>query len=221
MDLLSIEKSVSFDQEIRGHKIMSMEEEKRVRLFTAAMEEFRKGYGKANTDAITRNAGISKGLLFHYFGSKKGLFLFLMRYAIEIVNAEYAKAVVPGGDFIETIWKISLTAVKLNTRMPLILWFMGIGALDMAKENLKTLKDFGSPLERLLRQAGEQADRSLFREDADIPKAVDIMIWTVQGYNARIARYDWRSNNFEPYIEQIERDLRDYLDLFRKLFYKP
>ncbi len=52
---------------------MTVETEKRQRIINAAIDEFMKGYCKANTDIIVNNAGISKGLLFHYFGTKKKL----------------------------------------------------------------------------------------------------------------------------------------------------
>ncbi|ANB57099.1 bacterial regulatory s, tetR family protein [Anoxybacillus sp. B7M1] len=43
-------------------------QEKRALIIKVAIEEFVKnGYEKASTDVITRRAGISKGLLFHYF----------------------------------------------------------------------------------------------------------------------------------------------------------
>lgn len=41
-------------------------------ILKVAIEEFVKnGYEKASTDIITSRAGISKGILFHYFKSKK------------------------------------------------------------------------------------------------------------------------------------------------------
>jgi AcrR family transcriptional regulator len=49
--------------------------EKRERVFGAAAEEFAaNGYGRASMNALVRAAGISKGSLFQYFGTKQGLF---------------------------------------------------------------------------------------------------------------------------------------------------
>ena len=46
---------------------------KRQRILDAAIREFAEhGYDKASTNSIVKEAGIAKGLLFHYFGSKKG-----------------------------------------------------------------------------------------------------------------------------------------------------
>ena len=72
------------EYEIADHKIMTMEEEKRERLIMEALKEFSKGYAYANMDEIVKRAGISKGLLFHYFGTKKGVFLFLLKYTLNI-----------------------------------------------------------------------------------------------------------------------------------------
>ena len=63
-------------EELRKHKIFTMEDTKRDALLTAAMSKFAKnGYKKTTTDEIILEAEISKGLLFHYFGTKKDLYI--------------------------------------------------------------------------------------------------------------------------------------------------
>ena len=48
------------------------QEEKKQKIYQAALEEFvEHGYQNASTNRITQRAGISKGLLFHYFKNKK------------------------------------------------------------------------------------------------------------------------------------------------------
>ncbi|WP_125705010.1 TetR/AcrR family transcriptional regulator [Lacticaseibacillus daqingensis] len=50
--------------------------EKKARILQAAMHEFaHHGYRDAKTDAIANAADVSKGLIFHYFGSKANLYL--------------------------------------------------------------------------------------------------------------------------------------------------
>ena len=46
------------------------------------------GYKHASTDDIVGEAGISKGLLFHYFGSKLGLYSFLYDYSVRFMKLE-------------------------------------------------------------------------------------------------------------------------------------
>jgi AcrR family transcriptional regulator len=66
------------------------DDEKRTRILTAAMSEFAlHGYKSANTNRIVKEAGVSKGLLFHYFGSKRELYLYLLDYALRLLSDEF------------------------------------------------------------------------------------------------------------------------------------
>lgn len=50
----------------------------------SAIEEFgRHGYEAASTNVIVNNAGASKGLLFHYYGNKRKLFLECTYYVLD------------------------------------------------------------------------------------------------------------------------------------------
>ena len=52
-------------------------EEKQQRIINAGIEVFSNHeYKRASTDEIARKAGISKGLLFHYFHNKKSFYLY-------------------------------------------------------------------------------------------------------------------------------------------------
>lgn len=67
-------------------------EEKRQFIINISMEHFiKQGYLKANTIDIARECGIAKGSLFHYFSSKKDLFLYLVELCTKKVIEE-AKA---------------------------------------------------------------------------------------------------------------------------------
>lgn len=69
-----------------NEKFFALPEEKQRRIVNAAMEVFAKNeYKRASTDDIAARAGISKGLLFHYFGSKKELYFYLYRYVEQMV----------------------------------------------------------------------------------------------------------------------------------------
>jgi len=57
------------------------------RILEAALMEFgRFGYSSASMNRLVRNAGISKGALFKYFGTKAGLFEYLYRSILEEVK---------------------------------------------------------------------------------------------------------------------------------------
>ena len=70
-------------------KFLSLPQEKQNRIVEAAMNLFGEvGYKKAYISEIATASGISKALVFHYFGSKKGLYSYLVYYTGKIVMTE-------------------------------------------------------------------------------------------------------------------------------------
>ena len=70
-------------------KFLSLPQEKQNRIVDAAMNLFGEvGYKKAYISEIAAASGISKALVFHYFGSKKGLYSYLVYYTGKIVMTE-------------------------------------------------------------------------------------------------------------------------------------
>jgi len=199
---------------------MTVEDEKRQRIIIAAMQEFMKGYRNANTDKIVKSAGISKGLLFHYFGTKKELFFFLFQYAVEIIGSEYKTAHFESRDFIDNIWQLSLLARKLVIKHPLVYGFLASAFFSFQEVFPGELHSFQNPVEELKQRLLEKADRSLIRDDLDPEKALRIILWTVDGYSAELTRLGRKIVDYEPHYDRIEKELCDYLELLRKALYK-
>lgn len=209
------------EYDINNHKIMSMESEKRDRIIQSAMLEFSKGYSAANTDEITKNAGISKGLLFHYFGSKKGLFLFLMNYAAETVSNEYLKVSVNSRDFLENLWKVSLQAIELTFKYPILYEFLVKGFFSLNEVFPDGLpKDIHNPSEVIMLQIYQNTDISLFRNDIDMEKARNIIIWTMKGFTDKLLVYGSDIENYKVHYDEITKELEEYLKILRKILYK-
>ena len=72
-----------------NEKFFDLQREKQDRIINAALKIFaQNGYKHASTDVIVKEAGISKGLLFHYFSSKSGLYSFLFDYSVKYMLFE-------------------------------------------------------------------------------------------------------------------------------------
>ena len=70
--------------DVLNERFFDLKKEKQDRMINASLKVFSSaGYTHASTDEIVREAGVSKGLLFHYFTSKLGLFTFLYDYAVK------------------------------------------------------------------------------------------------------------------------------------------
>ena len=75
-----------------NEKFFDLKKEKQDRIINGCMKVFAFcGYAHASTDEMVREAHISKGLLFHYFGSKSGLYHFLYDYAVRFVTLEITR----------------------------------------------------------------------------------------------------------------------------------
>jgi len=95
--------------------------EKRERIIAAALGEFAdKGYSGASMNAIAAHAGVAKGSLFDYFGSKSGLFGYIYRMALA-ETTEYlrsARAASRNDEFFTRIEKLMLASLDFVTTHP-------------------------------------------------------------------------------------------------------
>ena len=68
----------------------NLPESKREHILQVCIEEFAlNGYINTSTNTIVKRLGISKGLLFLYFKSKKNLFLYITDYLTELLTIEF------------------------------------------------------------------------------------------------------------------------------------
>jgi len=206
-------------------KFLSLEEEKRERILGAAIAEFAKGFKQASTDNIVRAAGISKGLLFHYFGTKENLYNFIVDYAASVLKGEFFGLVnVKQRDILDSIWQLSLLKQDLSLRYPTIFDFMASVYLDgkdgPAKEKLETLMVTRS---NVMQEVYQNADRSLFRDDIDPEKAISMIHWAMEGYaesKTHEVNMDEDSNSIRENYDMYLAEFREYLDILKKCFYK-
>jgi AcrR family transcriptional regulator len=207
---------------VEEHKIMSLDEDKRNRILNAAMKEFAKGYKNAMTDSIVREAGISKGLLFHYFGTKKELFLFLHEYALDKVLSEFFELInLKQRDILERWRQIVLLKIELVHKYPAIFAFVAAAYLsenDEAAEDLNKRKIAFS--EDVYPKLFHDIDMSLFKDDIDHKKALDLIIYTMEGYANKEAIPDRRLEDYEPEYDRYIKEVDEYISLLRKCLYK-
>ena len=72
-------------------KFFDLKKEKQDKMINGAMQVFAlKGYKLASTDDMVKVAGVSKGLWFHYFVNKAGLYTFVADYCVKYLNMELA-----------------------------------------------------------------------------------------------------------------------------------
>ena len=210
--------------EVNEHKIMTMDEEKRNRILNAAMKEFSKGYKKASTDNMVKEAGISKGLLYHYFGTKKGVLSFLYDYAIQVIMKEFiAKIDLKETDYFERLWNMTLDKLELTYKYPSVFEFITLIYLS-EEEEFKVLKAQLLEIQENQWRIDDEKlfadiDVSLFKEGIDVQKVMDVVRWTLLGYSEQLLKKYPTVKDYQLQYDEILKEIRAYMDFFRKNFY--
>ncbi len=206
-------------------KFMSLEPEKRERIINAALEEFaQKGYKNASTNEIVKKANISKGLLFHYFSSKKSLYMFLFDYALDLfLNEIYSKLNYDKTDIIKRWRQIALLKIELIQKYPRIYDFVLSLAVEVDNEIKQELESrqktiFVDATQRLL----ENVDSSGFKEGLDTKRVSEIIIWVVQGFSNRELEHIKHDPDYKTQLDMnaVVDDFDQYLKLLQNAFYK-
>jgi len=203
-------------------KFMNLAPDKRDRMINAAMKEFRYGYKKASTDAIVKEAGISKGLLYHYFGSKEQLYVFLIRHATELVHSGFYDMMNKGNqDILDVFWQMALLKKDLTDQYPYLYEFASGAHVHRADAPYIEIERIEKEQEDAYEELYTQCDAGLFRADIDYKKAIDIIAYTldslIDGEETKaISEGGWNDAHYEQFLES----LRSYLDIFRVCFYK-
>lgn len=160
-------------------------EDKRDKIIYSAIQEFaNKGYENASTNKIVEAAGISKGILFHYFKNKKGLYIFLIKYTIPLLYDEFFKiAEINEDDIFERLIKWNIVKFNLMEKYPDIFKLLTDAFLDTPSE----VKDELMPILLEYQKFGYDAvfkdiDLSNFKNEFEVKDMLQIISWVFEGY---------------------------------------
>ncbi|MDX1616203.1 MAG: TetR family transcriptional regulator [Candidatus Promineifilaceae bacterium] len=83
-------------------------------ILDAALAAFsREGYERARLQDIARAADVTRGAIYHHFGSKEGLFVALVEDASDLANKALERAFLEGGSVVEIIGNILIYSLSL------------------------------------------------------------------------------------------------------------
>lgn len=184
------------------------------------MKEFSKNsFQNASTNVIAKEAGISKGLLFHYFGTKERLYKFLEFFSIKVVTDEIVnKMDWNQQDIFLRLKEISLIKFKLLEEYPYLTDFSFVVFQDKTADEIMQIEP-GFPLELYSKIYTHNIDFTLFKDNIDQKKAIDIVRWTIEKYGDDF-RGRVKTESIEFDYKQIEEEIYSYIDMLKKCFYK-
>ncbi|QMS84544.1 TetR/AcrR family transcriptional regulator [Candidatus Xianfuyuplasma coldseepsis] len=192
------------------------------RILEAALAEFaEKGYKKASTNSIVREAKVSKGLLFHYFISKKELYIYLHQYAVDTITKELYEGVnFADRDVLNRLSASTVQKIDSYNKHPL---FVQLFENHVFVEDEEIQQRTNAYSQQVAKDSYDKLfsniDYFLFNDKININHALEVVKWTID----RISK-DWvvkhnftfKPENYDSLVEEIDV----YLDLFRASFYK-
>lgn len=214
MFLINVEEVIYVEELIN-----KMDPIKRKNLINAALVEFGKNsYDKASTNVIVKEAGVSKGLLFHYFKSKKELYDYIVEFIfVKMIkdvaeNIDYEKS-----DIIERIANISEYKMMLFKEYPgMYIFYTRIFAA-------KPIKELKAMINEIIPGSYDDfysvnIDYSLFKDDIDLVKAMKITQWSLEKKSEEYLKLMQEDKQIDT--SEVAEELNEYLQMFRKMFYK-
>lgn len=165
-----------------NERFFDLKKARQDQIINGAMRIFAEnGYKHASTDEMVAAAGISKGLLFHYFKSKKGTWLFLYEYCTRYMLLELREADRRQGcDFFEMYRQLVGVDAAVLKKYPWLPLF-----LKRADEEAEKIKLAADLPDGLLRETArhrdallQEAGRPPFLSDEDIATLEQMLEYT-------------------------------------------
>jgi AcrR family transcriptional regulator len=204
-----------------NEKFWAIDKEKQERIINAAIDEFSSlGYDKASTNNIVKNAGISKGLLFHYFGSKKKLYIYIYNYCFDLIMEQFKKSInFDETDIIKLLKEITIVKMQLIKVYPNIFNFFMSCFVDKSidfKDDIDFVGD--SRRNELMEKIFSNVDYSLFKDNVDVKRAVNSIRWTFEQYGNEYINNNKSNTIINP--DEILEDINGYVEMFEVCYYK-
>lgn len=199
-----------------NEKFFDLKKEKQDRMINASLKVFAmNGYGHASTDDIVKEAGISKGLLFHYFISKLGLYSFIYDYSVRYMLLEISTGVSSREtDYFELLRQIKQSQLQVMKNYPYMLLFLNKSKEEDVSEALLETEEKRSILPEKYSEIMERTDLGKFKSDTDIGLLTKMIDYTVDG----LMKEQFLNGSFQPEI--YFNEMKQYLEMIKKLSYK-
>jgi len=198
---------------VMNEKFFDLKKEKQDRIINAALKIFaQNGYRHASTDDIVKEADISKGLLFHYFGSKAGVFEFICDYSVRYMILELAtKASGTESNLFEVMKQIEMARMDAMKGYPYMQQFLNRCEREDAPEAVAMIEEKWPLLQEQYGRIYKQVLYTDFPAGVDGHKLQKMMELTVEGL--MLERFDEKA--FEP--ERLYAEIAEYMDMMRRL----
>ena len=193
-----------------------LSDEKRNVILGSGIREFsQKTYSEANTDTITKNSNISKGLLFHYFGTKSNFYLYCLERALQTLVVDFTPN--KDKDFYDVVFSSLDEKIELIQKFPDEMHFINMASresnasIQISKNEL--LKKYTELGKKNSFEVYSQALQKIDLKDKNNPKVLEaLMLYTTSIMNKYLIQYQETPDDFFMDMSRIQNEIKIYLD---------
>ena len=196
-------------------KFFDLKKEKQDRMINGALKVFaQQGYRHASTDDIVREAGISKGLLFHYFGSKLGVYTFVYDYSVRYMTLELSSCMDNKSTELFTVMK-QVEAARMHAMRgyPYMQQFLSRSMTEDVSEVLLAIEEKRDLLSDTYDYIWSKVDYSVLPENVNGEMLRKMMEYSIKGLVAERLQ----DASFQP--EMMYEEINAYLDMMKRIVY--
>ena len=197
-----------------NEKFFDLKREKQDRMINAGLKVFAKnGYRHATTDDIVKEAGISKGLLFHYFNNKVGTYVFLMDYSVRFMLLELSRSVKGDTkDFFELCKQVEFGKLQVLKNYPYMQAFLDKAFEEVCLEALEECEEQKEVYRRKLEEYYAQVSDYEFKNGTDFIQMRNLMGYVIKGITSENMVLD----TMHP--ENMYRQVCEYIDMLGRIY---
>ncbi len=198
-------------------KFFDLKKDKQDRMINAALKVFAmQGYKHASTDDIVKEAGVSKGLLFHYFESKLGVYEFVYEYSVRYMVLELSTTVSKEeSNLFEVMKQMEFARMNVAKGYPYMQQFLNRSMTEDVGEALLATENKRAILEAEYERLDAQIRYIGFPSGVDGRKLHKMLDFTIKG----LMTERFMEEAFHP--EMLYREIAEYLDMMKLLVIKP
>lgn len=200
-----------------NEKFFALPESKRRGIINSGLEVFAKNsYKKASTQEIAAKAGISKGLLFHYFRNKREFYNFLYSYSEDLLRDSLTQmpAETERDFFAVMTWAME-RRIELIRDNP---WLARFAARAYYSKNEDISPDMDMAVENTMSGVMERYFKNLdiaaFKDEVEPERILNMLIWLADG----CIHQQERKGNLD--VDALVEEFRFWCCLLRRSVYK-
>lgn len=197
-------------------KFFDVKKDKQDSIINAALKVFAsKGYKDASTDVIVKAAGISKGLLFHYFLSKKGLYEFICDYSVKYMTLELTRSVKTiEKDYFTVLSQIEMGRCRVARNYPYMQQFLSSLKFEKEADAIEAMGNSIAEMETTYKNILAQVNSKKFINPDGFEKLSKIVGWVHDEFEKEMIN----EGVVDPDV--LYEEYMGYLELLRTHFYK-